>query len=224
MNAIRPAVTGTGRHGSRVSAPDHGRRSLRPAGFAGAPLLVLACLLLTARPDVSTAQDFTVGVKLDFATGSLPMTVAVGDVNGDFKPDLVVANQGSSTVSVLLGNGAGGFGAKTDFATGAFPYSVAIGDVNGDLKPDLVVANSGPGTVSVLLGDGAGGFGARTDFATGAHPQSVAVGDVNGDGKLDLVTANFYAHTVSVLLGNGAGGFGAKTDFATGPSPSRSGI
>ena len=57
-----------------------------------------------------------------------------------------------STVSVLLGNGAGGFGAKTDFATGETPASVAIGDLSGDGKPDLVVANYGANTVSVLLG------------------------------------------------------------------------
>src|SRR6266705_3213473 len=74
---------------------------------------------------------------------------------------------GGNRGSVLLGNGAGGFGAKTDFATGTNPYSLAIGDLNGDAKPDLAVANLNSNTVSVLLGNGAGGFGAKTDFATG---------------------------------------------------------
>jgi hypothetical protein len=145
--------------------------------------------------------------------------VAIGDVSGDGRPDLAVANYSSSTVSVLLGNGAGGFGAKTDFATGSFPYSVAIGDVSGDGRPDLAVANASASTVSVLLGNGAGGFGAKTDFATGAGSVFVAMGDVSGDGKPDLAVANAGASTVSVLLGNGAGGFGAKTDFTTGSSP-----
>ena len=67
--------------------------------------------------------------------------MAVGDVNGDGKPDLVVANEGSNTVSVLLGNGNGTFQAQQTFATGTDPISVAVGDVNGDGKPDLVVAN-----------------------------------------------------------------------------------
>ena len=69
------------------------------------------------------------------------MSVAVADVNGDGKPDLVVANYGSNTVSVLLGNGNGTFQAQQTFATGTIPYSVAVADVNGDGKPDLVVAN-----------------------------------------------------------------------------------
>src|SRR5439155_969855 len=82
-----------------------------------------------------------------------PISVAIGDLNGDAKPDLAVANNGSvsNTVSVLLGDGAGGFGSKTDFATGASPRSVAIGDMNGDGKPDLATANLGSNTVSVLL-------------------------------------------------------------------------
>jgi len=120
-------------------------------------------------------------------------------LNGDGKPDLAVANFNPTTVSVLPGNGAGGFGATTDFTTGANPQSVALGDLNGDGKPDLAVANYIANTVSVLLGNGAGGFGAKTDFATGTSPVSVAIGDVNGDGKPDLAVANQTA-TVSVLL------------------------
>jgi hypothetical protein len=145
--------------------------------------------------------------------------LAIGDVNGDGHPDLVVANVGSNTVSVLLGNGAGGFGAQTTFATGSEPYSVAIGDLNGDGYPDLAVANYASYTVSALLGNGAGGFGAQTTFATGANPYSVAIGDVNGDGRPDLVVANAGSNMVSALLGNGAGGFGAQTTFATGINP-----
>ena len=93
-----------------------------------------------------------------FATGSDPRSVALADVNGDGKPDLVVANYGSNTVSVLLGNGNGTFQAQQTFATGSDPVSVAVGDVNGDGRPDLVVANFGSDTVSVLLNAGNGNF------------------------------------------------------------------
>src|SRR5882762_3698471 len=79
------------------------------------------------------------GAKVDYGTGINPRSVAIGDVSGDGRPDLVTAG-GLSTVSVLLGNGDGTFGAKADFMTGSFPRSVAIGDVSGDGKPDLAVA------------------------------------------------------------------------------------
>ena len=62
-------------------------------------------------------------------------------MNGDGKPDLVVANYASNTVSVLLGNGNGTFQAQQTFATGTSPIAVAVGDVTGDGKPDIVVAN-----------------------------------------------------------------------------------
>ena len=130
--------------------------------------------------------------------------MAVGDLNGDGKPDLVVANRGSNTVSVLLGNGQRHLRAATNFAAGTAPYSVAVGDLNGDGKPDLVVANYGSNTVSVLLGTGNGTFAAATNFAVGTAPYSVAVADVNGDGKPDLVVADGGSNDVSVLLNNGA--------------------
>jgi hypothetical protein len=132
--------------------------------------------------------------------------VAVGDLSGDGWPDLAVANLGSNTVSVFLGDGAGGFGAGTDFDTGVNPYSVAIGDLSGDGRPDLAVANYGSNSVSVLLGTGAGGFAARTDFAAGASPFAVVIGDLNADLRPDLVVTNFQDNTVSVLRGDGAGG------------------
>jgi hypothetical protein len=144
--------------------------------------------------------DGTFGAKTDFGTGADPNSVAIGDLNGDGKPDLAVANEPSNTVSVLLGNGDGTFGAKTDFGTGASPNSVAIGDLNGDGKPDLAVANYLANTVSVLLGNGDGTFGAKTDYGTGAGASSVAIGDLNGDGKPDLAVADYNSNTVSVLL------------------------
>jgi hypothetical protein len=179
----------------------------------------VACLLMAGWVEMSQGQSFTVGVRAELATGLEPRSVAIGDVNGDGKADLVTANVTAGTVSVLLGNGAGGFGAKADFATGADPFMAAIGDVNGDGKADLAVANPDFNTVSVLLGDGAGGFGAATDFATGTAPVAVTIGDVSGDGKPDLVASNINSNTVSVLLGDGAGGFGANAEFASGAGP-----
>ncbi len=128
--------------------------------------------------------------KTDFTTGLDPSSVTTADFNADDKPDLAVANPGSNTVSVLLGDGAGSFGAKTDFPTGSVPISVTTADFNGDNKPDLAVANRDSSTVSVLLGDGAGSFGAKTDFTTGSDPYSVTTADFNNDDKPDLAVAN----------------------------------
>ena len=135
-----------------------------------------------------------------FTVGSSPLSVAVGDFNGDSNPDLATANYGNNNVSVLLGNGSGGFGSQTTFAVGSSPVSVAVGDFNGDGNPDLATANFDSNNVSVLLGNGSGGFGSQTTFAVGGQPYSVAVGDLNGDSKPDLATENLNTNNVSVLL------------------------
>src|SRR5262249_46574313 len=80
-----------------------------------------------------------------------PNSVAAGDLNGDGKSDLAVSNARSGTVSVLLGNGTGGFSTPTDFAVGTQPVSVVVSDFNGDGKKDLAIANHGSNDVSILI-------------------------------------------------------------------------
>ena len=77
--------------------------------------------------------------------------MALGDFNGDGKLDLATANWGSSTVSLLLGNGKGHFSLATSPATGSAPASVVVGDFNGDGKLDLATANWNSSTASILL-------------------------------------------------------------------------
>ncbi len=183
--------------------------------------------------NTSTADSVSFATKVDFSTGSNPTSVAIGDVDGDGKPDLAVANNGSNSVSVLrnTGTAAGSvsFAAKTDFTTGSAPRSVAIGDVDGDGKPDLAVANFDINTVSVLRNTstaaGTVSFAAKVDFTTGDSPRSVVIGDLDGDGKLDLAVANNPSNSssMSVLRNTGTAvgtvSFAAKTDFPTGNSP-----
>ncbi len=183
--------------------------------------------------------------------GASPSSVAVADVNGDSKPDLVVANQcvdancATGSVSVLLGNGDGTFQAPVTYGSGGFfTFSVAVADVNGDGKPDLLVANWCPdagdcgspnaptmdapvqefGRVGVLLGNGDGTFQAAVVYNSGGYRvNSVAVGDVNGDGKPDLLVVNEFTYFVNgdgsdvgVLLGNGDGTFQAPVNYISG--------
>ena len=144
-----------------------------------------------------------------FAVGTSPDAQAVGDFNGDGKPDLVVVNQGANTMSVLLGNGDGTFQPKTDYATGTSPEGVAVGDFNGDGKADVAVANTGSDSVSILLGNGDGTFQPRTDIALPLTPVALTVGDFNGDGKADIAVAteNSTSDDVTMLIGNGNGTF-----------------
>jgi hypothetical protein len=157
-------------------------------------------------------------------TASNSIFVAVGDFNGDGKADLAVANYGSDTLTILLGNGDGTFTpAKASPATGANPTFIAVGDFNGDGKADLAVANYGSDTLTILLGNGDGTFTpAKASPATGRTPFAIAVGDFNGDGKEDLAVANTGDNTVTILLGKGDGTFTSASVSPAGVNQPRS--
>ncbi len=142
------------------------------------------------------------------------IALAVADVNGDHKPDLLVAISSNNTVGVLLGNGDGTFQTAVPYNSGGSgPGAVAVADVNGDGKPDLLLENSG--TVGVLLGNGDGTFQTAVPYNSGGSgPGAIAVVDVNGDGKPDLLLGN--SGTVGVLLGNGDGTFQTALAFNSG--------
>jgi hypothetical protein len=211
--------------------------------------------LIVANDCASNCDEGSVGVLLgngdgtfraavSYGSGGDPAeSVAVADVNGDGKPDIIVVNRCASDCSngnfgVLLGNGDGTFQTAQTYASdGFFPYSVAVGDVNGDGKPDIVVSNCSEsngfcgideGWLVLFLGNGDGTFHEAAGYnSEGRDAYSIALADVNGDGKLDILVANLCqivsddmcsstGGVAAVLLGNGDGTFQAAVNYTSG--------
>lgn len=175
--------------------------------------LVLGAALIACAVFPATAGAVSF-FKNDVTVGTHPTSVAVGNFNGS-APDLAVANEGSNSLSILLGNGFGQFTAGAPVAVGSLPSSVVVGRFNADAFDDLAIASVGDDNIAIRLGDGAGGFTGTGTVSTGAasDPRAIATGDFNNDGKADLVSANQGSSTVSVHLGDGMGA------FATDPTP-----
>ena len=149
---------------------------------------------------------------LTIPAGSDPQQTLLADMNGDGVPDLIVADDGTQSVSVLLGDGKGGFGAPTSYAAGAYLFGIVATDVNGDGLPDIAgVSRFNGDSVTTLLNNGHGGFSIGPSYAVGSTPTTIVAADVNSDGKPDLVTANSGDGSLSVLLNNGQGSFTTKT-------------
>jgi hypothetical protein len=189
--------------------------------------------------NTSTTGVLSFDTKVDFTTGANPSSVAIGDIDGDGKLDLAVANINGSSVSVFHNTSttgslvSGSFAAKVDFLTGnGGNVSVALADLDGDGKPELAVVVEYANVVAVWRNTATSGkidtssFSTRTYFTTGAFSSSMEIGDLDGDGKLDLAVVNGgSANTISVLRNTftkgsiGSGSFVAKVDFATGTGP-----
>src|SRR5437773_689958 len=191
-------------------------------------LLVDAQGLGTIADNDSTCPAPSFGTANDFTVGASPQDIVVGDFNRDGKRDLAVANSGSAYVSLLLGDGNGGFGTATNFSVGdnpsARPVSIAAGDLNVDTRLDLVTANYNFSaldfSLSILLANDTGGFASAITIKPVSQPRFVAIADFNLDGKPDLSVVSNPAgngpSSILIFLGNGAGGFGPPASYAVG--------
>lgn len=180
------------------------------------------------KPDIIVANvdDGTVSVLLGdgkghfrtapgspFPCNANPNDIAVADMNGDGNPDLVIANHQTPYITVLLGDGKGGFkpAAHSPFATKSYPHphGVVVGDFMGDGKPAVVTDSWGNRQILLIPTDGKGNLILPGKFfAADLHTDSgVRAADFNKDGHLDIVTVNQSAGVVGLLLGDGKGGF-----------------
>lgn len=170
-----------------------------------------------------TSNNFA--TKVDFTASTEALNMAMGDLDGDGKSDLVTVNFSANTILVLRNTATAGsinggsFAAKVDFATNTNPRGIAIGDIDGDGKPEVVVTNFNSNNLSVFRNtstSGAISFAAKIDFTTGNGPRSVNIADFDSDGKPELAVAH-AANVMSVFRNTSTSGsisFQAKVDFA----------
>jgi hypothetical protein len=130
-------------------------------------------------------------------------SLAGTDINGDGKPDLVVAgNSGSYYLNIYTNNGFGKFGLNGTLNILPYPQSVVVGDFNGDGKPDIIAGGSlnlDPGYLEEFLNNGSGILVSNTTVNTGENPTCLATADINGDGKTDVVCYDIGTHTLTVF-------------------------
>jgi len=177
----------------------------------------------TLQTGFTSAQNYPIANMNNGNTGNT-IGPAIGDFNGDGRPDYAVPTNGGP-IAILLGNGNGTFTNGTPITTVSpfEPTSVVVGDFNGDGKQDLAVLSAaGVGSVNIYLGNGDGTFQAARNYPVAtstSNSRLLAIGDFNRDGVQDLAATNLTGSTVAIILGNGDGSFNAPAFYGVGPNP-----
>ena len=169
-------------------------------------LAMLAGIMALISSDAANIQyAFTQGAT--YPTGSLPEYIAVADLNHDGVPDIVTADAGSNSISVLLGNKDGTYQPRKVYKVGntnANPDSVTLADLDGDGNLDAIVTGHDDNTVTILWGKGDGTFSSSTVIGTFfSGPHRVAVGDLDGDGHMDFAVVDSGADNIELYFGKG---------------------
>ncbi|MEG3972210.1 DUF4347 domain-containing protein [Microcoleus sp. T2B6] len=165
----------------------------------------------------------------NFNAGTSPSFVAAGDFNTDGLLDLAVANPTTNRVSILLGNGQGGFNSGTDLTSVFGPTAIAVGNFNGDNFSDLAITSaqgSEFSSIYIFLGSGNGNFNSPGFLTALENPSAIAVGNFNADDLLDIAITQSSGNgfvpegNVGIYLGTGQGGFSTPVTVNVGQSPS----
>lgn len=174
-------------------------------------LLVAVIMLFSG---VGAAADISLIAAYEYNTGDGPRSLDVSDFNGDNIPDLVVANDASSNVVILFGNGDGTFQIGPGYVVGPNPISPFAADFNGDSEYDIAVVTAGDDNISVLINSGSGIFDSPVAYTVG-NCADLCGADFDGDNDIDLALARRDIAEISILLNDGDGSFSLGTPVAT---------
>ncbi len=164
--------------------------------------------------------DGTFGAATCYQVSESPLSVAIGDLNGDGKLDLAIGAFWGEALDILIGNGDGTFQPSVRYQSGEHPMSVGMADFNNDGNLDVVVSDHGNDTMSVFLGNGDGTLQTPLVYPTnGQYAKRLGITDLNGDGKLDVVVPSFLSSNVAVFIGNGDGTFQPEVTLLAGDGP-----
>ena len=178
---------------------------------------LICALTLLLSPVSSSAEQFVAGGTNP--VGTQPRFVTLADLNGDHILDMAVADVGTNTISVLMGNGDGTFQPAVNYVVGSGPWMVVAADFNNDGHLDLASFVGSSHQAAVLMNNGDGTFKPVVTFTVGTNPIAIAAADLNHDGNQDLLVVNHSTNNVSVLLGNGNGTFQKAVNYAVGAKP-----
>lgn len=172
---------------------------------------------------------FSFDPPVEFIAKMSPQDIAIGDITGDGKPDIVVISKDSNMVTAFRNTSVGNtisFNQKVSLPTGLSPKSIVLADMDKDGKLEIIVSNEGANTVSVYKNTitplGGISYNSKMDFPAGSAPRGIAAEDIDGDGMPDIVTTNYGGNNFSVLRNTSSGGtisLDPKVDFATGTGP-----
>ena len=151
---------------------------------------------------------------------SYASSLIVGDFNGDYKLDMVIAVPFRNILGVLMSYYRADFAIEKKYTISFSPqpYAVAVADFNNDTISDLVVVNSGTKNIGIQLGSGNGSFGSEITYPINPNsfPQYVNVGDLNRDHQMDIVIVDSKDDSIHIFLGDGTGTFGSMLTYSMG--------